>query len=249
MTTGRPEPARVAIPVREPDGSGASGEATKDRLAVLLAGHDLLLLASRLLWWPAERTLFAADVHLGKAERFRRLGVPVPDGPTTDTLDRLADAVERHGARHLVVLGDLLHAEGSATPELGRRWQAWRERSAGLEVTLVRGNHDRQSGDPPPDWAVRTVAPGEVWQGLVLCHEPPPASGLPTGFALAGHVHPGVVLYGRAGDRLRLPCFVCGPHRLVLPAFGAFTGLHPMRPGPGERQVAVCDGSLLTLPG
>lgn len=235
MTFGRLGPRAASAPLQ-------------DRLDAGPGAHGLQLLAARLLWWPAERALFVADVHLGKAERFRRLGVPVPEGPTGDTLDRLAAEVRRHEARHLVVLGDLLHAAGSATPALGQRWQAWREQAPGLEVTLVRGNHDRQSGDPPAAWSVRVVPEGEVWQGLVLCHEPPPSSGHPEGFALAGHVHPGAVLSGRAGDRLRLPCFVCGPRRIVLPAFGAFTGLHPMRAGPGERRVAVCDGGLLTLP-
>ena len=59
-----------------------------------LAGVAARLLARRAIWWPDEATLFVADVHLGKAETFRALGVPVPAGPTEATLRRL-------GARYL----------------------------------------------------------------------------------------------------------------------------------------------------
>ena len=55
-----------------------------------LAGVGVRLLARRGLWWQDEATVFVADVHLGKAETFRALGVPVPSGPTQLTLDRLS---------------------------------------------------------------------------------------------------------------------------------------------------------------
>ena len=202
--------------------------------------------ADHSVWFQQRATLFVADVHLGKDVRFRQLGVPVPQGPTVDTLARLASLCSTLSARRLVVLGDLLHARGSATAALGRRWLEWRESAPHLEVVLVRGNHDRQSGDPPPDWKVQVVPEGEPMDGLSLHHEPPSVARA-SGFALAGHVHPGVRLSGRAGDRLRLPCFIHGPTRLVLPAFGAFTGLHLLQPGPGERRFAVCEGRLAAV--
>jgi metallophosphoesterase superfamily enzyme len=54
------------------------------------------------------------------------------------------------------------------------------------------------------------------------------------GYVLAGHVHPVYVLATRF-DALRLPCFIAGPRRMILPSFGAFTGGHALRPGPDER--------------
>ena len=53
---------------------------------------------------------------------------------------------------------------------------------------------------------------------------------------LAGHWHPCASLGGRAHDRLRLPCFWLGAERTVgvLPAFGGFTGMHPI-----ERRAAT----------
>ena len=64
--------------------------------------------------------------------------------------------------------------------------------------------------------------------GLALQHHPEPLEGA---YVLAGHIHPAAVLGGRAHDRLRLPCFHFGPAVGVLPAFGAFTGMHVLPRG------------------
>ena len=67
------------------------------------------------------------------------------------------------------------------------------------------------------------------------------------GYVLAGHWHPCVSLGGRAHDRLRLACFWFGAQVGVLPAFGAFTGMHPVRPEPGDRLFAVTDDAVVAL--
>ena len=57
---------------------------------------------------------------------------------------------------------------------------------------------------------------------FLACHVPVSP---PTGYALCGHIHPGVRLSGSGGQSERLPCFVLGRRRAILPAFGGFTGL------------------------
>jgi metallophosphoesterase superfamily enzyme len=44
-----------------------------------------------------------------------------------------------------------------------------------------------------------------------------------------------VYVLATRSDALRLPCFIAGPGRMILPSFGAFTGGHALRPEPGER--------------
>ena len=80
--------------------------------ATALCGEQVELLAARALHWPRERTVFVADVHLGKAAAFRAGGVPLPRGSTAADLARLARVLQQTGARRLVVLGDFLHARG-----------------------------------------------------------------------------------------------------------------------------------------
>ena len=55
--------------------------------ATALCGEQVELLALRALHWPRERTVFVADVHLGKAAAFRAGGVPLPRGSTAADLD------------------------------------------------------------------------------------------------------------------------------------------------------------------
>ncbi|MDA1268097.1 MAG: hypothetical protein O2829_03295 [Bacteroidetes bacterium] len=62
-----------------------------------------------------------------------------------------------------------------------------------------------------------------VIESLLLSHEP---ISPPTGFLnICGHIHPGIVLKGKAKQRVRIPCFHYSEDILVLPSFGSFTGL------------------------
>jgi DNA ligase-associated metallophosphoesterase len=229
----------------DPDAHGA------DAFAVALAGTRVALLAERALWWPDERTLFVADLHLGKAETFRALGVPVPDGPTAATLRRLDALVRARDARRVVVLGDLLHARQAHTPATLGVLAAWRDAHPRLDCVLVRGNHDDHAGDPPAALGIACVDPGAPLGPFTLHHAPAPeAGGQPPGdgHRLCGHVHPAVRLRGRAGDSIRLRCFVVGRAQTVLPAFGDFTGAACVTHGPGLRVVAIAGDRVFELP-
>jgi metallophosphoesterase superfamily enzyme len=70
-------------------------------LRIRVAGTDVVLHPSGTALLPAERTLLVADAHFGKAESFRKLGVPVPSGPTSETLDVLSAAVADTRARRI----------------------------------------------------------------------------------------------------------------------------------------------------
>jgi len=204
-------------------------------------GLPLRLLPQRAAFLPAQRTLLIADAHIGKAATFRRLGLPVPHGTTAQTLALLDELIEGTGAARIVFLGDLLHsARGRAAATLEAVAQ-WRARHAGLALTLVRGNHDRHAGDPPAEWGVEAVDEPLRLGALALAHHPAPVAGARV---IAGHLHPCVVLGGRARERLRLPCFHFGAAVCVLPAFGAFTGMHAVRPAAGDRVFAIADDSV-----
>lgn len=193
----------------------------------LPCGTALWLLPQRAVWWPAARMAFVADVHFGKAATFRRAGLPVPHGTTGDNLVRLDEVLRVTGAQHLVFLGDFLHAHSGADAPLWNQLRPWRERHAGVHMTLVRGNHDLHAGDPPPWLALPAVS--EPWSPradtrLLACHHPQAAVGHTV---LAGHMHPALRLKGPGRDSLRMPCFGWGDGQLILPAFGALTGASP----------------------
>ncbi len=219
---------------------GASGA------EVEIGGATLRLLPERAAFHAAEHVLLVADVHLGKAHSFRRLGVPVPEGTTAGTLARLTRAIEATGARHVVVLGDLLHAALATASSRGDATRqavaTWRRAHAAVRLTLVRGNHDAKAGDPPADWGVDVVE--EPWPlgPYALRHEPrADESGR---YVLAGHLHPALHLAGRGPGRVRLPCFHFGAAVGVLPAFGEFTGGVGVRAAPGDRLFAIAEDEV-----
>ncbi|MEO6566452.1 MAG: ligase-associated DNA damage response endonuclease PdeM [Casimicrobiaceae bacterium] len=213
--------------------------------AITLAGERVQLLAQRALFWPDAATLFVADVHLGKAAAFRASGVPVPQGSTQADLARLTALFARTGAQRLVVLGDFLHAAAGRVASLDVAFRAWRLQHAVHTLVLIRGNHDNHAGDPPPAWGIDVVAEPYPLAPFLACHLPVEP---PSGYALCGHIHPGVTLWGQGEAPARLPCFVVGPRRTILPAFGRFTGLAMIRPAAGETRVAIAGNHLFALP-
>jgi uncharacterized protein len=213
--------------------------AASGALGIECAAAELILLPQRAAYVPAHRSLLVADLHIGKAVSFRRLGVPVPGGTTAESLAALSAAVAASGAQRIVFLGDFLHSARARAPDTLQTLHEWRQRHAAIGLTLVRGNHDRHAGDPPADLGIEVMEEPFALGPLQLVHDPrTPASG----YALAGHLHPCVHLAGRAHDRLRLPCFHFGPRVGVLPAFGAFTGMHPIRREEGDRVYAIAEG-------
>ena len=209
------------------------------------AGVDVHLLPGRALWWPAERTLFIADLHLGKAATYRALGQPVPGGTTQENLARLTALISEHAPLHVVFLGDFLHAAAARTHEVLAALDAWRERHALIALTLVRGNHDSRAGDPPASLRIEVVNEPYLLGPFALCHHPQLHA---THFVLAGHVPPVCRLSGRGRDSLRLPCFMAEARQAILPAFGEFTGGWMVDAEPGRRLYPVGGEVVWCLP-
>ncbi|MEI7970145.1 MAG: ligase-associated DNA damage response endonuclease PdeM [Betaproteobacteria bacterium] len=214
-------------------------------LPVQVAGETLLLMPERVAAWPARRTLLVADAHFGKAASFRALGVPVPAGTTEDNLAGLDAAVARAAPERIVFLGDFLHSRLGRAPDTLDALHAWRARHAGVAMVVVRGNHDRHAGDPPPGLGIDVVDEPLRDSPFLLCHHPREREG---GYVLAGHLHPAIRLRGRGRDRLTLRCFHFAPSLGVLPAFGAFTGRALIEPAAEDRVFVITGAEVLRIP-
>ncbi len=220
---------------------------TGELIRISLAGESVALLAERALYWERAGTLLAADLHLGKAAAFRAAAIPLPGGTTATALARLTTALERTGARRLLLLGDFFHARSGRAARTLAAIAEWRERHADLEILLVRGNHDRGAGDPPREW--RFDCRDEPWvEGpFAFRHHPPKETEGSAGYVLAGHIHPAVSLSGPGRQRERLPCFLFGERLGILPAFGDFTGGAGVRPREGDRVFAVAGDEVVEV--
>jgi len=210
-------------------------------LSITLAGAELWLLADRAVYYPEYRALLIADVHFGKAAAYRKLGQPVPHGTTQNNLQRLDELLGRYPCDRLIFLGDFLHAPESRAPATLEALAQWRSRHPALEITLIRGNHDKRAGDPPPALRIETVPEPLLLGPFALQHEPDPHA---THHVLAGHVHPVYRLRGRGRQTLRLACFYLRGSMSLLPAFGAFTGGFNIEATQDSKIFVVGDGTI-----
>ena len=181
-----------------------------------LNGADLLADLSGALIWPERRLLAVADLHLEKGSGFAARGQLLPPYDTAQTLARLADAIERREPETVICLGDSFH-DGRAPGRLSR---ADGERLAGLirdrRWIWIAGNHDPDPRDGIGGVFARSLALGP----LVFRHQPLPQ---PSEGEIAGHLHPSARVRQR-GRVLSRRCFASDGTRLVMPAFGAYTG-------------------------
>ena len=211
-------------------------------VGVDVSGETLTLLPERAAYWARARTLFVADIHLGKAATLQASGIPIPGGNLIADLERLSRLLSATGARALTILGDFLHAAKGRDAATLDAFGMWRAAHPELAITLVRGNHDRSAGDPPADWNIQTLNPPVERAPFILSHEPfDPVSG----YALAGHQHPAALLTGAGRQSLRLPCFWFGERCGVLPAFGGFTGTALIQPRPGDRVFVITEKAVV----
>ncbi len=179
-------------------------------VAIELVDTTAWLLPHKAIYLPQHAALLAADVHIGKAVSFRRLGVPVPEATTDETLGRLSAALAVTAARRLIFLGDLLHSARSLAPGTLAALQAWREAHAQIDMLLVRGNHDAHAGDPPAALRIPAVDGPQPLGPFALVHAPDDAAA-PERYRLCGHVHPAVSLGGRANDTCACRVFTSAP--------------------------------------
>jgi DNA ligase-associated metallophosphoesterase len=210
----------------------------------------LKLLPERAAFAPSTKTLFVADLHLGKAATFRALGAPAPTGVSEETLRRLAELIETVRPQHVAVLGDFTHARAAMTQGLLKSLCAWRARWSSLAFTIVLGNHDRGAEPFYSECGFSSVKAPAVIAGIECWHHPIVGASGGGPLALAGHVHPVVHLNGPGRDSLRTPCFVVGERQIVLPAFGEFVGGSLAVPSEGERLlIATGRGVFDVTPG
>ncbi|CAN5732742.1 ligase-associated DNA damage response endonuclease PdeM [soil metagenome] len=214
---------------------------------ISLFGHRLRLLDDRALYLPDVEALLVSDVHLGKAETFQSLGIPVSSAVNTENLDRLRSLLTQTRANQLFILGDLFHSRRSLVPEVLISWDNFLKET-GVETSLIVGNHDRRlvSSLPPltMDYQTDAARLGTFW----LSHEPEIKHD--AALNICGHIHPVVRLRSRT-DSLRLPCFFIehDQKRLTLPSFGEFTGGYEVELVSNTCAYVVCEGEAIVFEG
>lgn len=168
------------------------------------------------LWWPDARMLVVADMHLEKGSSFATRGQLLPPYDTAETLNRLDLLISQHDPRLVLCLGDSFH-DGEAGARLsGKDCERIRTLTHSRDWIWLAGNHDPN----PPDWLGGRIVSELAMAPLIFRHAP---SADPVAGEIAGHLHPKATVAVN-GRRMSRRCFAEDGLRLILPAFGAYTG-------------------------
>ncbi|RVV98507.1 ligase-associated DNA damage response endonuclease PdeM [Mesobaculum littorinae] len=180
-----------------------------------LRGARLVATGSGALLWPEAGLMAVSDLHLGKSERWaRRRGTLLPPYEVQDTLARLAADIARHAPALVLCLGDSFDDDAAAVAVAPAVTDPLARMQAGRRWLWITGNHDADTAGPGGETA------GEAQLGpLTFRHI---AASEAEG-EVSGHYHPKarVALRGRSLSR---PCFLFDAARLILPAYGTYTG-------------------------
>ncbi len=181
---------------------------------IAVAGVALIADPDGALYWPAQGLLTVADLHLEKGSSFAARGQLLPPYDTAATLARLARLIARYAPRCVIALGDSFH-DGGGPARLSRDDRASLSAlQRGRDWIWITGNHD-----PEPAADIGGVFEPALTIGAMTFRH------LPTGAAgeISGHLHP-VARVAHRGRTVSRRCFAADAERLVMPAFGAFTG-------------------------
>ena len=208
-----------------------------------VCGQSLHLHPHKAVWWEEGRTLFLADLHLGKGAHFRKAGIPAPRALADADLRRLDQLLGAFDIDAVFFLGDLFHSDHNG------EWAGLGEllaRHPKPAFHLVRGNHDILAEEHYNSAGLSLLNEPFFCDPFVLSHYPlaRPVQGY---YNLAGHLHPAVILNGKGRQHLRLPCFYFRPDQAVLPAFGAFTGHACLDPQSEDAVFVIVEDRVLKI--
>lgn len=208
-------------------------------LGIELQDEELDLLPERALLWPEQKTLIVADLHWGKSAHFRKHGIAIPTATQTQDEVKLAKLINDHKIERLVIAGDMFHSKHNNEVEI---FTHWRNSHSSLHIDLVTGNHDILPEEKYSNWQLQVHNSGLHIGPFYIAHDAPESC---TEFCIHGHVHPAIHISRRGHNTIKLSCFCEDDDRLILPAFGQFTGNYIIDPAEHKHVYVIADKTVM----
>lgn len=202
-----------------------------------------ILAPEKALYWKERKALLLADLHLGKSGHFRKAGIPVSNQVNNENLKRLRAITDHYNPETIFFLGDLFHSDKNL------EWitfSEYRQAYPDIEMILILGNHDFYAVSEYERLGLKCFESLSL-DKFELVHDVPDISLQPDKLYIGGHIHPSVKLKGKGRQSLHAPCFFFSDKKILLPAFGNFTGTHKIKPSKKDRVFPVIDGKVIQL--
>ena len=192
-----------------------------------IKNNHFILHPSGAIFWEEKSSLLLADIHLGKVAHFRKNGIAVPRKAEGAFYEKITGLLTEFPVKRFLFLGDLFHSFQNNEWLLFSAWIKHQTAS----MILVEGNHDVIPARQFEKLGIKVI--DQFVEGaFFFSHFPIEKKDY---FVFCGHVHPGVKLKGNGLQQMKMPCFFESSHQMILPAFGAFTGLHILSPKVGDK--------------
>ncbi|NNE16707.1 MAG: ligase-associated DNA damage response endonuclease PdeM [Saprospiraceae bacterium] len=207
----------------------------------IINGQSLRLLSEKAILWEEEKALILADLHLGKISHFRKNGIAVPIDAEMENFERFSMLLLNNEVEVVYILGDLFHSHHN------NQWHLFKNllgQFSHVVFHLIIGNHDIL---PVEEYRAENLILHNdefIIKGFIFTHFPIDSS---AHFNICGHIHPGVKMVGKGRQSLRFPCYYISEKQLILPAFGAFTGLHIMEVNEKNSIYIVSENEVINL--
>jgi uncharacterized protein len=182
-------------------------------MKITFGNHELLLHPSGVLFWPDQSLLIVSDLHLEKGSHFAQRGFFLPPYDSHETLGKLHKAIDEVSPRKILLLGDCFH-DAKGYGRLRTKERALFDALLRYHPVWITGNHD---GDFVPEGF--TAHDAYTLDTITFRHEAT-ADGQ---FEISGHFHPKTDILHK-GATITRPCFIEDGRKMILPAFGAYTG-------------------------
>lgn len=211
--------------------------------SISIGSQNLVINTFKSIYWPDQKMLILADLHVGKAAHFRKNGIPIPNTISQVDLQRLTYLFHFYEVEKVLIVGDIIHSKTNSEVE---KFQLWKQQWPHIQWILVKGNHDRLAQRDWEQLGLTNILDELNIQDLLFIHEPPKILKENT-FYISGHIHPGVLLWSLSRSKIRLPAFVLQEQQLILPAFSQFTGLDTESIVGAEKYYVITDQSIIEL--
>lgn len=205
----------------------------------------LLLGADRTIWLPNHEILIISDLHIGKTQHFRKHGIPIPLEAANKNLELFKIAVLKRKPKKIVFLGDLFHSRLNSEWSLFVNMIISLREEFDFDIVLTIGNHDILSPQNYAEIEALCVPYYEV-NDLYFIHEPPDVYVYNDKLTICGHLHPGVIIKGKARSKIKLPCFGLQNQCLIMPSFGNLTGSVSVNWQDDSRTWAIVNNTTIT---
>jgi uncharacterized protein len=214
---------------------------------ITIKNQDLCLSSDRSIYWEQEKALVVSDLHIGKTGHFRKAGIAVPQTVFKEDMQRLISLIQYFKPQQLIVVGDMFHSSANKELELFTRW---RSDFPGLEIKLVKGNHDILNKKWYAQSDIELFDSTLKISDFCFQHDPRECGKDEDGkhhYVFSGHIHPGITIHGGGKQTLKFPCFYFTDSYCILPAFSRFTGMVGMRMKDDDVVYAIVNNSLLRV--